>query len=123
MLSDDLRKRVNAYADREWPHDETLGHDVCSARAVRRLTFRQGVEWAMSHTTDEDLPLSAEVARLRSVLRALADHGLRFDLSPTLRVTTGDAVYSQWAAYARRMDESVREHASRALAHEPGDPS
>ncbi|WP_336633609.1 MULTISPECIES: hypothetical protein [unclassified Microbacterium] len=27
-----------------------------TARAARRLTFRQGVEWAMSHTTDEDLP-------------------------------------------------------------------
>lgn len=55
MLSDDLRARVAAYADREWPHDETLGADVCAARAVRRLTFRQGVEWAMSHTVEEDV--------------------------------------------------------------------
>ena len=56
MLTDELRARVNAHADREWPHEEGGNLDVNSARAVRRLTFRQGVEWAMAHTADEDLP-------------------------------------------------------------------
>lgn len=52
MLSDDLRARVNAHADREWPHVEGGDPDVNSARSVRRLTFRQGVEWAMGHMTE-----------------------------------------------------------------------
>ncbi len=70
MLSDDLRARVNAHADREWPHVEDGDPDVNAARAVRRLTFRQGVEWAMAHTADEDLPISAERDRLRAGVEA-----------------------------------------------------
>lgn len=60
MLSDELRARVNAHADREWPHVDAGDPDVNSARAARRLTFRQGVEWAMSHTSDADLPESVQ---------------------------------------------------------------
>lgn len=55
MMSDDLRARVNAHADREWPHVQDGDPDVNVARAARRLTFRQGVEWAMSHTVQEDV--------------------------------------------------------------------
>lgn len=56
MLSDELLARVKAEAERRWPHLTGVGANTNEARAVRRLTFRQGVEWAMSHTTDEDLP-------------------------------------------------------------------
>ncbi len=55
-------------------------------------------------------------ARHVDALRDLAEHGLRFDLNPTMAITTADEVYAQWAAYARRMDESVRAHARAALA-------
>lgn len=44
MLNDEQRARVKAEADRRWPH--TGDADVDTIRAMRRLTFYQGAEWA-----------------------------------------------------------------------------
>lgn len=44
MLNDEQRSPVKAEADRRWPH--TGDADVDTIRAVRRLTFYQGAEWA-----------------------------------------------------------------------------
>ena len=64
-----------------------------------------------------DLPtqadLHAERDRLRAVLRDIADHGLRADLTPT--VDGSSDVYRQMTAYLRRLDASVRERARRVL--------
>lgn len=41
-----------AEASRRWPHTPD-DPDVASARSVRRLTFRQGVRWALAHREEE----------------------------------------------------------------------
>lgn len=71
---------------------------------------------------------AAEVAAMRAAfeaapslepiieaLRDLAENGLRFDLNPTMAITTADEVYAQWSSYARRMDASARASARAAL--------
>lgn len=47
MLSDRDRAHTLREADRRWPHDYDAAEAANTARAVRRLTFRQGVEWAL----------------------------------------------------------------------------
>lgn len=52
MLSDELRTAVSEEADRRWPHVEGGDADLNSARAARRLSFRQGVEWSVDAWSD-----------------------------------------------------------------------
>lgn len=47
MLEDQDRARTMRESARRWPHDFNASEATNSARAVRRLTFRQGVEWAL----------------------------------------------------------------------------
>ena len=47
MLEDQDRARTMRESARRWPHDNDASEATNSARAVRRLTFRQGVEWAI----------------------------------------------------------------------------
>lgn len=88
--------------------------EIARAEHAAQVTLRRE---ALVQLEDANRRIDA----LETALRELADHGLRFDLTPTLMMTTGEAVYSQWAHYARRMDESVRAHAARALARSKGD--
>ena len=73
--------------------------------------------WPLTVLYRPDLPtqadLHAERDRLRAVLRDIADHGLRADLTPT--VDGSSDVYRQMTAYLRRLDASVRERARRVL--------
>lgn len=64
----------------------------------------------------------AEVRRLRAVLEDLADHGLRADLTPTMpNANDTGALYSNFARYLRRLDETLRDRARRALEAEASD--
>ena len=56
-----------------------------------------------------------ELERAREALSDMAEHGLRFDLNPTIAMGPDDSVYAQMSAYMRRMDQSVRERARAAL--------
>lgn len=47
MLSDRDRAHTLREAERRWPHDHNAAEYTNTARAVRRMTFRQGVEWAL----------------------------------------------------------------------------
>jgi len=47
MLEGRDRAHTMREANRRWPHEHESGEVTSTARAVRRLTFRQGVEWAL----------------------------------------------------------------------------
>lgn len=59
--------------------------------------------------------LYARIVELEAVLQDIADHGLRFDLNPTHKIDTRDSSEMFWHAYAKRMDDSIRERAKDAL--------
>jgi len=54
-----------------------------------------------------------EIERLRSFVNDVAEHGVRFDLNPTIDSRGADAAY---LAYIQRIDKSMRERASDALS-------
>lgn len=47
MLEDIDRAHTMRESARRWPYDEDASEATNSARAVRRLAFRRGVEWAL----------------------------------------------------------------------------
>ncbi len=68
----------------------------------------------------EPSSLSARAHMAENALRDFADHGLRADLSPTMNGSNVQTVFADAYAYLRRLDESVRERARRALGVDRG---
>lgn len=68
---------------------------------------------AMLGQTDS---LKARIAELEAALRDFAEHGLRADLNPTIRL---HHQAEDLLAYLKRLDISVRERAQDALATGP----
>jgi hypothetical protein len=94
---EELRRRISAVGAAEW---------------------KRGFYWNRLVREERDRAVEAQLAQRRAedVLHDLAANGLRFDLNPTMQITTATDVYAQWANYAQRMDESVRTQARAALS-------
>lgn len=59
--------------------------------------------------------LRARVAVLEAFVTDLAGHGLRFDLNPTMNLASVEDLYSGFARYLTRADESIRLRAAELL--------
>ncbi|WP_043654410.1 hypothetical protein [Nocardia thailandica] len=62
--------------------------------------------------------LQARVAELEEFVTDLAGHGLRFDLNPTMQMGSVEQLYTGFAHYLVRADESIRQRAAELLSEE-----
>ena len=78
---------------------------VIAALLAGRCDGKQAVASATAIHVREATRLRAELVEARAVANDLADHGLRFDLNPTMPF---DAGLVNWLNYIARMDERAR---------------
>lgn len=117
-----IREAIGLISERHHSQDVSDDDRVALREAIwRGYDSVTSGTWAETLNAMVDAVLASAPWRNRhrgpitDALRDFAEHGLRFDLNPTMAITTAVEVYKQWAAYARRMDQSVREAASTAL--------
>ncbi len=100
--------------DRRQPRAKAAEQDGIPYRATLHFDHETRVQTGV-------MPAPAD--RASDLVRDLAEHGLRFDLNPTIEYTADDdlSIGVAYLAYIKRMDESIRERALAALPSLPAD--
>lgn len=93
----------------DWVSYASHAERVEALENTARLYKDDGASWC-----NKFHDLTAYAARLEAVLVDMRDHGLRFDLNPTLDHHPERVAFS-YLAYIKRMDKSIRERAEIAL--------